>query len=102
MIKPTYERITDFCRQNRKQGWNCRELKVSGEEFPSSMKLLLDWLLRKGIQTKWQRDRLKLAIDMRNALSHLEFVTILWPNPSGLKIVAEQINTLYHQNMNDV
>lgn len=102
MIKPSYEKISDFCWQNWKQGWNCRKLKVRGEDFPYSMTRLLDWLLRKGIQTKWQRDMLKLAIDNRNALSHLEFVTIQWPNPSGLKIVAEQINTLYHQNMNDV
>ena len=102
MIKPSYEKISDFYWQNKKQGRNYHKLKVGGEDFPYSMTLLLDWLLRKGIQTKWQRDRLKLAIDMRNALSHLESVTILWPNPSGLKIVAEQINTLYHQNMNDV
>jgi len=102
IIKPSYEKISDFCRQNKKQGWNYRNLKVNEEDFPWSMELLLEWLLKKGIQTKWQRNRLKSAIDMRNALSHLEYVTILWPNPSGLKIVAEQINTLYHQNMNDV
>lgn len=100
MTKPSYERITDFCRQNKTQGWNCRELKVNGEDFPSNMTLLLNWLMRNGIQTKWQRDRLKLAIDMRNTLSHLEFVTILWPNHSGLRLTAEQINTLYHKNMN--
>ena len=102
MIKPSYERISSFCRQKRKEGCNCSKLKVRGEDFPGNMPLLLDWLVKKGIQTEWQRDRLKLAIDMRNTLSHLESVSILWPNPSGLKIVAEQINTLYHQNMNDV
>ena len=101
MIKPSYERITDFCWQNQKQGCNIHKLKINGEDFPRNMKLLLEWLLKKGIQTKWQSDRLKLAIDMRNALSHLESVKILWPNSSGLKTVAEQINTLYHQNMND-
>ena len=101
IIKPSYERITDFCWQNRKQGWNSYKLKVNGEDFPWNMPHLLDWLLKKGIQTKWQSDRLKIAIDMRNTLSHLESVTILWPNSSGLKTVAEQVNTLYHQNMND-
>lgn len=102
MIKPSYERITDFHWQNRKQGWNIDKLKVNGEDFPKNMRLLLDWLLKAGIQTKWQNDRLKFAIDMRNALSHLENVKIQMPNSSGLKNVAEQINTLYHQNMNDV
>ena len=102
MTKPSYERISNFCWQNKQHGWDIHKLKVNGEKFPWNMKKLLDWLLRKDIQTNWQRDRLKLAIDMRNALSHLESVTILWPNSSGLKIVAEQINTLYHQNMNDV
>jgi hypothetical protein len=98
IIKPSFEEIFKFCRLNKKQGWDCRKLMVNGERFPFKMELLLNWLLEKGIQTRWQRNRLKLAIDMRNALSHLEFVTILWPNSRRLKIVAEQINTLYHQN----
>ncbi|MFZ3384771.1 MAG: hypothetical protein WA144_12675, partial [Candidatus Methanoperedens sp.] len=55
MIKPSYERIIDFCRKNKKQGWDYRELKANGEDFPSSMERLLNWLLKKGIQTKWQR-----------------------------------------------
>ena len=45
MTKPSYERISDFCRQNKKQGWNFRILKVNGEEFPWTMTLLLNWLL---------------------------------------------------------
>lgn len=103
IIKPSFEKIFEFCKLRKKQGWDCRELMVSGEHFPFKMELLLNWLLEKGIQTKWQRDRLKFAIDMRNTLSHLESVTILWPNSIELKIVAEQINTLYHhQHLNEV
>jgi len=96
MTKPSYERISDFCRQNK--GWNYHKVKVNGDDFPWNMRLLLNWLLEKGDQTKWQRHRLELAIKMRNALSHLEYVTVLGPNSSELKIVAEQLNTLYHQN----
>ena len=48
MIKPSYERIIDFCKQNKKQGWNYRALKVNGEDFPWKMELLLDCLLKNG------------------------------------------------------
>ncbi|HEY9245207.1 MAG TPA: hypothetical protein VIO11_00020, partial [Candidatus Methanoperedens sp.] len=97
MIKPSYEKIFDFCRRNKKQGWNYSKLMVDGEDFPWKMEFLYDWFLEKGIQTKWQISRLKLTINMRNELSHLETIKILGPNSSGLKLVAEQINALYHQ-----
>lgn len=102
MIKPSYERIIDFCKQNKKQGWNYRGLKVNGEDFPWKMELLLDCLLKNGIQTKWQRDRLEFAIYMRNALSHLEFVTINWSSPSELKLASVEINNLYHLERNGI
>ena len=96
MIKPSCEGIFDFCKQNRKQGWNYHKLKVNGENFPWRMGDLLDWLLKNGIQTKWQIDRLKFAIYMRNALSHLEFVTIMWPSTIELKRASVLINNLYY------
>ena len=102
MIKPSYEGIFDFCKQNRKQGWNYHKLKVNGENFPWRMGDLLDWLLKNGIQTKWQIDRLKSAIDTRNALSHLESVPIMWIGTTELKRVSVLINNLYHQERNRV
>lgn len=102
MTKPSYEKISDFCRQNKKQGWNFRKLKANGENFPWNMTLLLNWLLRKDVQTKWQRDRLKSAIDARNALSHLESVKMRWIGTTELKRVSVLINNLYHQERNRV
>jgi hypothetical protein len=100
MFNPTYHGIFDFCRQNKykNQGWNYHKLKVNGEAFPWKMDLLLNWLVEKNIQTKWQRNRLKLAIYLRNSLSHLEFVSISFPTTTVLELGAESINNLYHQN----
>ena len=97
MIKPSYEGIIEFCKQNRKQGWNYNKLKVNGKNFPWRMTDLLDWLLKNGIQTKWQIDQLKFAIDARNDLSHLESVKIRYIGTTELKHVSELINKLYHQ-----
>lgn len=97
MMNPSYSRIFDFCRQNRNKGWKYHELKVNGEAFPWKMKLLLDLLQKEDIITKWQRDKLNLALQLRNALSHLEFVSILTPSSRGLKLAAEDINILYHK-----
>ncbi|MBW2741763.1 MAG: hypothetical protein JRE64_23615 [Deltaproteobacteria bacterium] len=102
IIKPSREGIFDFCKQNKKQDWNCYKLKVNGENFPVGMEDLLDWLLKNDIQTKWQKDRLKFAIDMRNNLSHLESVKIMWPTTIELKRVSVLINNLYHQERNRV
>ncbi|MEA3416147.1 MAG: hypothetical protein U9R02_08350 [Thermodesulfobacteriota bacterium] len=102
IIKPSYEGIFEFCKQNRKLGWNYHKLKVNGENFPWRMGELLDWLLKNGIQTKWQRDRLKFAIDMRNALSHLESVKVRWIGTTELKRASVLINNLYHQERNGV
>jgi hypothetical protein len=97
MIKPSYEGIIEFCKQNKKQGWNYNKLKVNGKNFPWRMTDLLDWLLKNGIQTKWQIDQLKFAIDARNDLSHLESVKIRYIGTTELKHVSELINKLYHQ-----
>lgn len=97
MTNPSYERISDFCKQDRTQGWNYRKLKVNGKNFPWRMGDLLDWLLKNGIQTKWQIDQLKLAIATRNALSHLESVKIMWISTIELKRASVLINNLYHQ-----
>ena len=97
MIKPSYKGIIEFCNRNRKQGWNYHKLKVNGKNFPLGMRDLLDCLLKNGIQTKWQIDQLKSAIDTRNALSHLESVPIKWIGTTELKRASVLINNLYHQ-----
>ena len=102
IIKPSREGIFDFCKQNKKQGWKRYELEVNGENFPVGMKDLLDWLLKNGIQTKWQKDQLKSAIDTRDALSHLESVKVWWIGTTELKRVSVLINNLYHQEKNRV
>lgn len=99
MLNPSYLRIFDFCSKKKNQHWNYHKLKVNDEDFPWRNELLLNWLLSKGFITRWQRDRLNLALQLRNALSHLEFVTILYPSISGLKLAAELINNLYHHNL---
>ena len=103
-IKPSYERIQGFCEQHKEQSWickkpvwNCNKIKVNGEDFPRNMARLLNWLLKNGIQTKWQIDQLKSAIDTRNALSHLESVPIKWIGTTELKRASVLINNLYHQ-----
>ena len=97
MIKPSREGIFDFCKQNKKQGWNRYKLEVNGENFPVGMEDLWDWLLKNGIQTKWQIDQLKFAIDTRDALSHLESVPMRWIDTTRLKRASVLINNLYHQ-----
>ena len=97
MIKPSREGIFDFCKQNKKQGWDRYKLEVNGENFPVGMEDLWDWLLKNGIQTKWQIDQLKFAIDTRDALSHLESVPMRWIDTTRLKRASVLINNLYHQ-----
>jgi len=64
------------------------------------MEDLLDWLLKNDIQTKWQKDQLKSAIDTRNVLSHLESVKIRYIGTTELKRASVLINNLYHQERN--
>lgn len=91
---PTYERIWKFCKDNKKR-WNFNRITVNGEIFPHNGKLLLTWLVEKGIITKWEQHFYDAGLFLRNTLSHLEFAPIHVPNSRILERVAEQINKLF-------
>ena len=91
---PTYERIWKFCKDNKKR-WNFNRITINDESFPYNGKLLLKWLVEKGIITKWEQQFYDASLFLRNTLSHLEFASIHTPNCRALERVAEQINKLY-------
>lgn len=95
MNNPSYYDIIEFCRLSRKAGWNFHALKVNEEDFPWNPKLLLKWLVEKGIIPKWDQQFYDVGLRLRNALSHLEFAPIHLPNSVALERVAEQINKLF-------
>lgn len=94
-MTPSWERIHQFCWENRKQGWDARQVEVNGEAFPFSMSKLLDWLVSKKLIAKWERQQYDAGVHLRHALSHLESPSIFMPNPQALIIIAEKINNLY-------
>jgi hypothetical protein len=95
MTSPSYQRIWDFCKTNKIQGWKVRRLNVNGEPFPWSSSLLLDWLVEKHILRRWNRELFRAGILLRNSLSHLEKMSILMPNSRVLRRVADDINNLF-------
>lgn len=95
---PTYRKIEEFCFKNKKN-WNRDQIKVNGENFPYQMGKLLDWLVSKDIIKKWEKNSFDAGIYLRNSLSHLESTTILSPSASTLKVVAQDINKLYHMQL---
>jgi len=97
MLNPTYRDIEDFCYRKKRAGWNARRLIVNGEEFPYSGQKLLDWLVHRGLITKWERYLYDAGLYLRNSLSHLERASIFPPGPMILRRLAYQINKLSHQ-----
>lgn len=93
---PSWSDIFSFCERNRRK-WNRFKIKVNGEKFPHSNKLLLDWLIEKRIITKWERRQYDAGINLRNILSHQEFAPIHFPRSSTLKMIAERINKLFYK-----
>ena len=93
---PSWFNISDFCKRNRRK-WKPSAIKVNEEKFPFNNKLLLDWLVKKKIITKWERRQYDVGIILRNVLSHQEFAPIHSPNSSTLKIVADRINKLFYK-----
>lgn len=87
MISPSYWEIEDFCYRNRRAGWEARRLIVNGDQFPYSMQKLLEWLLGRGIVTKWDWDRYRYdaGVCLRNSLSHLEKASTFPPVPMILR-----------------
>ena len=69
MMFPSHSRIVEFLM---KEKWNRNKTLVDGKPFPASTEKLLDWLEHEKIVTKWQRGRLRIGLNMRNALSHVE------------------------------
>lgn len=90
---PSHTKISRLCRNNR---WRGRPLLIEGQRFPSSMNALLDWLQNERIVGKWEREGLKVFLDMRNAFSHLEQSSTDMPSPDKLQFVADLINKLFH------
>ena len=95
ITSPSYQRIWDFCRNNKRQGWSAHRLNVNDEPFPWNSSLLLDWLVEKHILRKWEKERFRAGIYLRNSLSHLEQASIFLPNSRTLGRVADDINKLF-------
>ena len=91
-LPPSWWRIYQTCRKKR---FKFSKIKVNGVEFPFSNRKLLDWLVKERIITKWEKKKYNVAIDLRNALSHLEFAPIHVPNSSILESITGRINKLF-------
>jgi hypothetical protein len=52
----SHTRIFEFCMKER---WERGKVFVNGERFPVYSEVLLDWLERRKIITKWERRRLR-------------------------------------------
>ena len=96
-IPPSWRDIYYFCQRNRGKGWKLSKIKVNGEDFPYSNRLLLKWLVEKKILTKWERRQYDVGINMRNILSHLEFAPIDVPRSFTIKVIADRINKLFYE-----
>ncbi len=90
---PSQTKIFDLCVKNR---WRGRIVLVGGQRFPFSMNALLDWLEQEMIVTKWEREGLRIGLNMRNALSHVEHLSTDIPSSDKLRFVAGLVNRLFH------
>ena len=90
-----HQTIIDFCRTRK--GWNVYELKIDGEKFAFRTGELLDWLLRKGIITKWERKQCETGMRLRHLMSHLTSTQILDLGHAlrALEFAVDIINKLY-------
>lgn len=79
-----------------KEKWDRNKTLVEGKPFPASAEKLLDWLEQERIVTKWERGRVRIGLNMRNALSHVEHSSTDIPSSSELRFAARLINTLFH------
>ena len=92
---PSWEKIFEFCKHHRKEGWSARKISVNGEAFPSTMPSLLNWLVANKLVPKWERPQYEAGVNLRHSLSHLESPSVFTPSAQTLKITAEKINKLY-------
>lgn len=95
MRPPSWERILEFCKRHRKEGWSVSKIRVNGEAFPSTMTALVKWLADNKIVPKWERRQYEAGVYLRHSLSHLESPSVLTPSAQTLRSTAEKINKLY-------
>jgi len=95
MSVPSWEKISEFCRRYRKEGWNSRKIKVNGGAFPSTMPSLINWLVANKLVPKWERPQYEAGVYLRHSLSHLESPSVFMPSAQTLRTTAEKINKLY-------
>jgi hypothetical protein len=93
MAFPSHTKIFGFLM---KEKWDRHKILVDEKPFPASTEKLLDWLERERVVTKWERGRLRIGLNMRNALSHVEHSSTNIPSSNGLRFAARLINTLFH------
>jgi hypothetical protein len=93
MAFPSHTKIFNFCRREK---WSHNRTLVNGNPFPASSTMLLDWLERQQLVTKWERKGLRLGLHMRNELSHVEYSSTDIPSSDKLRFVARKINQLFH------
>jgi len=93
MAFPSHTKILHFCRREK---WDRNKTLVDGKPFPVSMTMLLDWLERECIITKWERGGLTIGLNERNALSHVEHSSTDMPSSNKLRFAARLINKLFH------
>jgi hypothetical protein len=91
---PSWERIFEFCKHHRKEGWSARKIRVNGEAFPSTMPSLLNWLVDSKLVPKWERLQYDAGVNLRHSLSHLESPSVFPPSAQTLRTTAEKINRL--------
>ncbi len=89
---PSHTKIFEFLRNEK---WNRRKTLVNGQPFPASTENLLDWLEREKIVTNWERKGLRIGLNMRNTLSHVEHSSTDIPSSDKLRFAARLINTLF-------
>lgn len=96
---PDYERIWRIMKDMKEK--SRRNLMVNGEQFPATMPHLLDWLVSKGILTKWERKRCDFYRGLRNFFSHPTYAPIDLPGNSfsALAEIALRINSLFHRSV---
>lgn len=90
---PSHTRILDLCVRNR---WRRPSVFVDAQRFPLSMNAVLEWLEQEKIVTRWEREGLRIGLNMRNALSHVEHSSTDIPSADKLRFLAGLVNKLFH------
>ena len=93
MSFPSHSKIFDLCVRGK---WSRQKTLVNGKSFPASSTMLLDWLERERVVTKWERRGLRIGLNERNALSHVEHSSTDIPSSDKLRFAARLINRLFH------